>query len=325
MTEIDGEYKVKEPEYRISLDDTETQYETLRKKVAGYARIPNRVVDIKGLNPLALALYVHIKRIAGDNGACYMSSEHLANNTGMSEGSISNFKKELVDAGLITIALKDSDHGGKPFHYITIVDVWDLDKPISPGELATSPGETKKTTIKKTTKPRVFSKNEKTRARTVAEKNEKPTIESEFDREPPPNNGHRTKEELQALTIKAIDNFQKSASLKTDSTSASEICGFLNGIPEYIRGLASAFLAGFGRTSKTKQELSFWIRSWKKQYDIGLTPKHIEAAFKQMNHDGFTIKSPESVTAIAENIKRTQRDDPYHGAAEVWDSSGRIR
>jgi len=105
--------------------------------------IPN-IVDDMGLSLIAFRLYVHLKRVAGDNGDCYQSTQTLAEKCGMGVGTISKAKQELQSAGLIKIQsrAKENTH----YHNITIANIWRENaekyvKANSPDEIPSSPDE----------------------------------------------------------------------------------------------------------------------------------------------------------------------------------------
>lgn len=80
-------------------------------------------------------------------------------------------------------------------------------------------------------------------------------------------------------------------------------------VPEYMRDLAHVFCDKFGRPP-TKKEDSYWRSNWSVQYEIGLTPEDIGDAFEEMYKRGLTIKSPQSLNAIAEELKRERESQP---------------
>jgi hypothetical protein len=83
--------------------------------------IPN-IIDDLDLTPSAVRLYLHIKRVAGDNKICWQSGSTLAKKCHMSEGMVSKVKKELVEAELIAIEEIQCQKG--TCHNITILDLW---------------------------------------------------------------------------------------------------------------------------------------------------------------------------------------------------------
>jgi hypothetical protein len=85
--------------------------------------VPN-IVDDSELDPFAFRLYVHLKRVAGETGRCTQSTSTLATACKMSRPVVVDAKKTLVEKGLITIELVENRHGGRPYHEITIVDIW---------------------------------------------------------------------------------------------------------------------------------------------------------------------------------------------------------
>lgn len=124
--------------------------------------LPN-LIDDYGLSVYAFRLYVHMKRVCGENGACWQSTKTLAEHCKMSAGMVSNAKTELSEKGLINIENVKDDKGGYDFHRITIVDIWaenfkhytntpprsSDEQPRSCSEQPRSSGETKKEPIKK--------------------------------------------------------------------------------------------------------------------------------------------------------------------------------
>ena len=89
-----------------------------------YTTIPN-IIDDMDLSVYAYRLYGHLKRVAGDVGQCWQSTETLAKACGMGWATVSRAKKELVDHKLIIIEQVKNPLGGKDFHNITITDVWE--------------------------------------------------------------------------------------------------------------------------------------------------------------------------------------------------------
>lgn len=126
-----------------------------------FTLIPNMVLDI-GLSPYAQLLYVHLKRVVGADlsGECFKSTKTLARELGVSTGTISQAKQELVTIGFISIEKRAHPRGGRPRHYITLRDIMpqnigfyhhpisdsvpsspDELAPSSPDERSSSPGE----------------------------------------------------------------------------------------------------------------------------------------------------------------------------------------
>lgn len=116
--------------------------------------IPNSVDDMD-LSVYAFRLYVHMKRVAGDSGTCWQSTDTLAKSCKMSKGMIGKAKDELIEKGLIHIEEQKLDRGGRAAHHVTINDIWlenfikfsgkepssHDEQPSSYSELASSPHE----------------------------------------------------------------------------------------------------------------------------------------------------------------------------------------
>lgn len=83
--------------------------------------LPN-LIDDMGLSVYAFRLYVHLKRVAEDEGSCWQSARTLAEACNMSSGRVSEAKDELEQKQLIVRHPKIVRGGiGDD---ITIVDIW---------------------------------------------------------------------------------------------------------------------------------------------------------------------------------------------------------
>lgn len=79
--------------------------------------IPNLIDELR-LSPFEMALYVHVKRRAGDGGVCNENSRELAEATSMSAGQVSAAKNSLKQRGLIQVrTVKGRD-------VISVCDIW---------------------------------------------------------------------------------------------------------------------------------------------------------------------------------------------------------
>jgi len=97
------------------------------------------------------------------------------------------------------------------------------------------------------------------------------------------------------------------------------------GFPEYVGELAQTFINGFGRPPVDKAEKSNWIKGLQRLQALGITPVELDGAFEIMKFKELTIKSPESLRAIAENIHVNKAEDdrkrnikPSSMASEVF-------
>lgn len=92
-----------------------------------YFQIPN-LVDDYGLSPQAYRLYGHLRRVAGENGKCWQNTKTLSQACDMSDGSVSNAKKELTGTEFIPfIRIKKVPmKSGFSYDEITVTDLWKL-------------------------------------------------------------------------------------------------------------------------------------------------------------------------------------------------------
>jgi hypothetical protein len=86
-----------------------------------YTQIPH-MIDDADLSPHAVRLYIHLKRIAGDDGGCWQTTEDLAKSCHMSRPTVIRSKRELKVKGFIII--EDWSEHLRRRHKIRIVDIW---------------------------------------------------------------------------------------------------------------------------------------------------------------------------------------------------------
>lgn len=113
---------------------------------------------------------------------------------------------------------------------------------------------------------------------------------------------------------------------RTGANANQEIENYLTRVPECDRALAHAFCYCKGRAPRTDTEDKFWRKCWRDQSAIGITPGQVKSAYEHMVENQLSIKSPGSVTAIAENLKDGQplaRPNVTSRYTELTDSSGR--
>jgi hypothetical protein len=118
MTETKGIYNANDNGvFHVELENHE-------KYIKFYSRLPN-VIDDMGLSLIAHRLYCHLKRVVGEDGECWQSRDTLAFSCGMSAGSVTNAKEELIERQLI-IVRKVKGSNGIPYHRIVLVDIWKM-------------------------------------------------------------------------------------------------------------------------------------------------------------------------------------------------------
>lgn len=89
--------------------------------VSHFTMIPH-LVDDSGLSATAIRLYLHLKRVAGEDGICWQSQIQLAFACHLNRNTIVTTKRALEKAGLIRIEKQMLN--GHPIHVIAILDVW---------------------------------------------------------------------------------------------------------------------------------------------------------------------------------------------------------
>ena len=89
--------------------------------VSHFTMIPH-LVDDSGLSAVAIRLYLHLKRVAGEDGICWQSQIQLAEACRLNHHTIITAKRALEGAGLIRIEKQMLN--GHPIHVIVILDVW---------------------------------------------------------------------------------------------------------------------------------------------------------------------------------------------------------
>lgn len=90
---------------------------------SNFAMIPN-LVDDAGLSVFAYRLYGHLRRVAGDEGACWKSVRTLSKVCRMSPASVMKARKELLSHGLIECQARANQYGGRDLIEIRIIDIW---------------------------------------------------------------------------------------------------------------------------------------------------------------------------------------------------------
>ena len=98
-----------------------TKVDDARHERKYFMMIPNMVDDM-GLSLIAYRLYGHFKRVAGETGASWQSTDTLAKSCNMSQASVSRAKRELLARKLIT--LDKRKEGPVRYDHIEMVDIW---------------------------------------------------------------------------------------------------------------------------------------------------------------------------------------------------------
>lgn len=104
-------------------EDNEIRYEDGER--AWFTMIPNCIDDHMDLDVYSFRLYVHLRRVAGEDGICFQSTNTLKKWCKMSGHKIVESKKRLVKAGLIKVNKVVAKNGGRSCDHIRITNIWE--------------------------------------------------------------------------------------------------------------------------------------------------------------------------------------------------------
>jgi hypothetical protein len=91
---------------------------------AWFTMMPNMIDDLS-LDVYTFRLYMHLRRVAGENGICFQSTSTMEKWCKMSRHMVIESKKRLVEAKLITIKKVVAKNGGRSCDHIKIVNMWE--------------------------------------------------------------------------------------------------------------------------------------------------------------------------------------------------------
>lgn len=84
----------------------------------------------------------------------------------------------------------------------------------------------------------------------------------------------------------------------------------LSWLTESLRPLAEVFITET-KIYPLQAEHSFWQKSFMQMWEVQISPRHLKRAIRKMTDDGLVIKSPESVKAVARDLRsKEDRPDP---------------
>lgn len=269
-----------------------------------YTIIPNIVFEM-GLSPYALALYAHIKRIAGEDGDCWASSRALAAKSSMSLGKVSDAKRELERAGLIEIELVEGGQHGS-YHNIEIVDLWDKNadhfRPKSPErsphERMRSPHEQKNTEI-------IIQDSALARENCETPEIQPSPIQGEDKSTPPQqlqeDDMTENKPKWSDPTWDILHGLTPAAQPTPVTQFALEMREAVNRLPADVQGLAAAFQEASGIILQ-KEHAARDIKIAREMLAARVTPQNIKDAVADMRKSGLTISWLGSVKGNAVSL-----------------------
>jgi hypothetical protein len=141
------------------------------------------------------------------------------------------------------------------------------------------------------------------------------------DAHQPSSQEERVEEKYKRRTLEAL-----ASSYQQKGMQSPIIDNFIQTVQPHQQGLARQFCELMGRKPGKKEE-TLWRAEWEWQHQLGIRAEHIKGAFDYMKEACLTIKSPKSVTTIAENIKKgiiktTKSEQVVPRAREVFKSDG---
>jgi hypothetical protein len=89
-----------------------------------FTMFPNMLYEI-GLTPYDRDLYTFYKKVAGENGMCWIDLREIKKQTKISPAQISKSRKILMEKGLISCFKKKVNGEGWPAWHISINDIWE--------------------------------------------------------------------------------------------------------------------------------------------------------------------------------------------------------
>jgi len=87
--------------------------------------VPNYIVNHS--TPYEQAIYLYMKRVAGEGGTCWTSAQEIAQKLGCSRNTIAKYRNKLLKRGWIqVVGIKKTGATNQPTPEYKIVDLWNL-------------------------------------------------------------------------------------------------------------------------------------------------------------------------------------------------------
>jgi hypothetical protein len=107
----------------LSIETPDTHIENQSNDHVYFTMLPNMIWLIE-LSSFDILLYAYLKKVAGAEGTCWMSTRSLAKATGMSVGQVADSRQVLYDKGLITCEKRKQRTNEWATWHVRIVDIW---------------------------------------------------------------------------------------------------------------------------------------------------------------------------------------------------------
>lgn len=86
--------------------------------------IPNMILDDERIDAATMRVYIHIRRVAGEEGVFWRGVREICRACRLSPETVTKAKRDLATAGYITITTERRRTDGRLSEHIRIVDVW---------------------------------------------------------------------------------------------------------------------------------------------------------------------------------------------------------
>lgn len=264
--------------------------------IGHFSQIPNMVDDM-GLTPFAYRLYGHLKRVTGENGKCWQSTETISKACGMSMGAVSKAKKELENVWPPLIRVTSQKKGdGRIYHEIFITDIWKINNSFYTEKdtlhvvkgLARSPGETYPS--------RGESKNN-------PPEQEEPNAGAKPAPLPVPGMSIENQIAMGVENIVMPTGDQEYQN-KIEMAMMNICKGARN-----IQPLALAFLTTRG-IFPSKSEYLGWRKAFLQMYEKHVTAENVVEAIGRLLHDNMTVVEPYAVIKTAVSLANPPPETP---------------
>lgn len=260
---------------------TEEQYQIIDEAGprTNFTMVPN-IVDDMMLSPHAFRLYIHFRRVAGENRLCYQSVKTLAMICKMSTGMVSQAKKELVEAKLIRSTVKVGPNGN--YCEVAIIDIWQRNSEGGVHNMG------KGVHIMGDPSPQYETNNIKNNIGTQDKKAK--LTETDYE------NVNKQVLDIIGLSDKAKKNTQTL-------------------LPEQFQEQAKWFMQATGLSYVPKFR-SLWIEGFEEWNNLGAIEEDVKKAVDKLQSAGFSIVSPGSLTKTLNGIVANRKKDS--GSYNPW-------
>lgn len=266
-----------------------------------FTMIPNMVDDMN-LSPQAFRLYIHFRRVAGEDRSCYQSIKTLAEKCNMSTGMVSQAKHELVEADLIRSETKVGPNGN--YSDVTIKDIWKENH-----DRGVSQNMGKGVHIMGDPSPQYETNNIKNNISNTTE-NLHFTTDEELEKfkEYSKSYGKPKPEKKPKVSLSQKDYADADSVVQSVVFSSSNAKGSA-ALPERYLQQVSWFTQYSGLEYFVSQK-SKWISAFEDWDKIGVVEEDVMKAVDKLRKLNYSITSPQSLTNVMNGIVAERKAKP---------------